>query len=154
MRGRQLLERRKRMLTLRSQGVPLRTIIVDLSKEHELSMEALYIDWGKRGKWASQVARLQDPTFIDQLVTGLKQIIPNAWYEYKTNTNPSVKLGALKLLKETYMDIIKTLQSLGVAVKIPSQAEVILKWAEYDPEDTTHKISATRRAAELSQEQS
>ncbi len=112
------------MLKLRAQGVTLRTIIDDFISKYSVSEQALYQDWRKRVTWASQVVQLDDPALINELIQGLRQIIPNAWYEYKTNPNPSVKLGALKLAKETYMNIIEVLQSIGIVVKLPEKLEV------------------------------
>lgn len=124
MQGRELLERRTKMLTLKSQGVPLKTIINDFVSEYAVSKQALYKDWRTRKKWASDVAQLNDPALLDELIQGLKQIIPNAWYEYKTNPNPSVKLGALKLAKETYLNLIEIGQSTGQIERVPEKAEV------------------------------
>jgi len=115
------------MLTLKSQGVPLKTIIKDFVIDYEVSEQALYQDWRKRNIWARDIGRLRDPALLDELIQGLKQIIPNAWYEYKTNPNPSVKLGALKLAKETYMDLIDILQSMGIVEKMPEKIEAALK---------------------------
>jgi len=119
----QILERRPKMLTLRSQGVPLKTIIKDFVREYGVSKQALYKDWKKRNQWAREIARLEDPALLDELIQGLKQIIPNAWYEYKTNPNPSVKLGALKLAQQTYITLIEILQSMGIVAKEPIRIE-------------------------------
>jgi len=115
------------MLTLKSQGAKLGTIVNDFTEEYKVSKQALYKDWNKREQWASDVCELDEPALLTELVHGLKQVIPNAWYEYKTNPNPSVKLGALKLAKETYLDILEVLQSIGKIEKVPEKAEITAK---------------------------
>lgn len=141
MQGRQLLERRTRMLTLKAQGVPLKTIIQDLSQEQECTPQALYTDWRKRELWATDVAQLDDPILLGELIQGLKQVIPNAWYEYKTNPNPSVKLGALKLVKETYVTLIEVLQSVGRLTKVPEALNIGLKWLDSENNNDTVQTS-------------
>lgn len=128
MRGRQLLERRQEMVKLRSQGVPLRDIITDFTRKYTISEEALYIDWGKRKRWIRDVVRLQDPSLIDEMLEGLKQVLPRAWFVYTTTKNDSIKIASLKLAKETYIDIIELLQSLGIIIKVPDQIEVVAPW--------------------------
>ena len=128
MRGHPLRERRKKMVKLRAQGVPMATIVEDFVGEYHVSPQALYQDWWKRKQWIREVVRLDDPTLIDEMLQGLMQVLPNAWYEYKTNPNPSVKLGSLKLAKDTYKDIIEILQSLGIAIRVPHKLEIIAPW--------------------------
>ena len=129
MQGRELSRRRLRMLTLKSQGAKLGTIINDFTEEYEVSKQALYKDWNKREQWASDVCELDEPALLTELVHGLRQVIPNAWYEYKTNPNPSVKLGALKLAKETYLDILEVLQSVGRIEKVADKVQAEIKAA-------------------------
>lgn len=119
-----LLERRTKMLNLLCKGVPLRTIVIDFSRDYDVSEKAIYMDWRNRQRWAPQIAQLNDPSLIDELVQGLKQILPNAWYEYKTNANPAAKVGALRLAKETYLDLVKVLQSIGRVEKAPEQLRI------------------------------
>jgi hypothetical protein len=116
------------MLALRSQGIPLKAIVKDFVREYGVSPQALYEDWRNRMEWADEVARVGDPTLIDEMVEGLRQVIPNAWYEYKTSPNPSVKLGALKLVKETYLNLIEVVQSLGSTHQKSAVREIRLKW--------------------------
>ena len=142
------------MLTLKSQGVPLRTIIEDFIKEFEISEQALYKDWRQRNKWARDIAQIKDPALLDELIQGLKQIIPNAWYEYKTNPNPSVKLGALKLAQQTYVVLVEILQSMGIVEKIPEEMHITLMEDEYAGTRTTINISPTQGAKPVSSEQS
>lgn len=124
MRGRALLERRKEMIKLRSQGVPLKEIVPDFTRKYQVSSEAIYIDWQKREQWIQQVVRLQDPSLIDEMLEGLKQVIPRAWFLYTTTQNDSIKIAALKLARDTYTEIIGLLQSLGIVVKMPDKLEV------------------------------
>jgi len=130
MRGHQLQERRKEMVERKAQGFTLRaTIDILLEKWGDrVSERALYKDWTERKKWIRDVARLADPTLIDEMLQGLQAVLIHAWHEHETNPNPSVKLGSLKLAKDTYKDIIEILQSLGIAVKVPAKLEIIAPW--------------------------
>jgi len=116
------------MVKLRAQGVPLKDIVGDLSTKYETTSTALYIDWKKRKRWIREVVRLQDPTLIDEMLEGLKQVLPRAWFLYTTTQNDSIKVAALKLAKDVYIEIIELLQSLGIAVKVPDQLEIFAPW--------------------------
>ena len=116
------------MVKLRAQGVPLKDIVGDLSTKYETTSTALYIDWKKRKGWIREVVRLQDPTLIDEMLEGLKQVLPRAWFLYTTTQNDSIKVAALKLAKDVYIEIIELLQSLGIAVKVPDQLEIFAPW--------------------------
>jgi len=128
MRGRKLAMRRQEMVKLRAQGVPLRTIIEDFHSKYGVTETALYIDWSHRKRWIRDVVRLQDPTLIDEMLEGLKQILPRAWFMHTTSANESIRIAALKLVKDTYIDIIELLQSLGIIIKVPDKIEVIAPW--------------------------
>ena len=128
MRGRELLERRQEMVKLRSQGVPLKEIIPDFSSKYNTSPQALYKDWKNRKRWIRQVVRLQDPSLIDEMLEGLKQVIPRAWFMYTTTQNDSIKIAALKLATQTYIEIIELLQSLGIVIKVPERLEITAPW--------------------------
>jgi len=116
------------MVKLRAQGVLLKNIIPDFHKKYGVSETALYIDWSKRKQWIRDVVRLQDPTLIDEMLEGLKQVLPRAWFMHTTSANESIRIAALKLAKDTYIDIIELLQSLGIIIKVPDQIEVIAPW--------------------------
>ena len=122
-----LFERRTKMLRYLAKGVPLRDIIKDFSAEYNVSDKAIYKDHRKMKDWGPQILQLQDDKIIYEMLEGLKQIIPNAWHEYLTGDNTSAKVGALKLAKETYLDLIKVLQSIGRIEKVPEKAEVTAK---------------------------
>lgn len=119
-----LLTRRTEMLDLISKGTPLQDTIAELASKYQVPAKGLYNDWGRRGKWLKQIVRLQDPTLIEQLLRGLQQVIPSAWIQYATGDNSNAKIGALRLIKETYLDLIQTLQSLGIAVKMPEKVNL------------------------------
>lgn len=141
MRGRELRERRSRMVTLKAQGVGISKIVEDFSQEYGLHPQTLWKDWRLRDQWIQDVINLDEPTLLKELLQGLKQVIPNAWYEYKTNPNPSVKLGALRLAKETYLDIIQVLQSLGKLTRMPEVHEIGLKWLDSESNNDTVQTS-------------
>ena len=123
-----LLERRTHMLKLPAQGVKLETIEDDFSREYGVSKKAIYMDWYNRERWTPQIVQLNDPSLINELLVGLKQVISRSRFEatYKDNQQ-SVKLGTLKLVKETYMDIIRVLQSIGKIETVSEKVDVVGK---------------------------
>jgi len=131
------------MITLKAQGTKLSNIINDFNQEYKISKQGLYKDWNNREKWAAEVVQIDDPVLISELVQGLKQIIPNAWYEYTQGDNTSAKIGALKLVKDTYLNIIEILQSLGKVRRMPMEIEVLAPWLnKFTSQETTTNPTA------------
>ena len=123
MGGRNLVERREEMVKLRSQGVPLRQIVLKFKTKYKMTEQQLYRDWDNREKWIHDVVRLKDPSVIDEMVQGLKDIVPKSLQIYESTKNDSIKIASLKLVKETYIDITDLLQGLGVKVDLEGTAE-------------------------------
>lgn len=118
-----LLERRVSMLNSISKGVDLKVVVESLSAKYGVKPKAIYQDWEQRDKWLPQIVQFQDEGFVYKLINGMEQIIPSAWYEYATADNSSARVGALKLAKETYMDLMRMLESLGLIPKEPMRIQ-------------------------------
>jgi hypothetical protein len=124
-----IYHRRTDMLTLKGQGGHISQIIGELSTKYHVSERQLWRDWATRQQWAREISRLKDPTIIDQALLGMQEIIPHAWLSFQRSNNEMVKLGALRLAKETYMDIVTYLKDSGLTVKNEG-IEHILRWDE------------------------
>ena len=143
MRGRLLLQRRGRMVRLKAKGEDLSEIVKQFHSEYRVSIQALYKDWRNRGTWIGDVARLEDPLLVDEMVEGLKQVITDAWFMYSNSKNESVRIAALKLARDTYTDTIEILQSIGRIERMPEIKKFAFKWGWDEPTKSTNQIPTT-----------
>jgi hypothetical protein len=116
-----LLERRTRMLQEHLMGVPLKLIVQNLEEEFGVKAHRLYVDWGRRQKWIPQVVQLDDPTLLHKFLEGAKSVLPKAWFLLQDTENDFVKLGVLKLIKDTNIQVLEILQSVGAIEKKPAE---------------------------------
>lgn len=123
-----LLVRRTKMLNYVSKGVPLQTIVTDLSTEFKRKPETIYKDYERMATWAPQILTLKDDKLAYSLVNNIKQIIPNAWYEYTQADNSSAKIGALRLIMEATLKLAQLLQSLGKMEKVVEAVRFEVVW--------------------------
>jgi hypothetical protein len=121
----QLLERRTKMLQQHLMGIPLKLIVENLEKEFGASAKNLYHDWERRQKWIPQVVQLDDPTLLHGFLEGAKSVLPKAWLLVQDTENDFVKLGALKLIKDTNIQVLEILQSVGAVEKKPEQLNLL-----------------------------
>jgi hypothetical protein len=121
----QLLERRTKMLQQHLMGIPLKLIIENLEKESDVTAKHLYHDWERRRQWIPQVVRLDDPTLLHCFVEGARSVLPKTWLLLQDTDNDFVKLGALKLIKETNIQVLEVLQSVGAVEKKPEQLNLL-----------------------------
>jgi hypothetical protein len=120
-----LLERRTKMLQQHLMGVPLKLIVENLEEEFGAKAHRLYVDWGRRRKWIPQVVQLDDPTLLHMFLEGAKSVLPKTWLLLQETKNPLVKLGALKLIKDTNIQVLEILQSVGIVEKKPEQVNLL-----------------------------
>jgi hypothetical protein len=133
-----LFNRRTEILGLVCKGVTIQALSKDLADKYAVSPRSIQNDWSRRQQWLPQIAKITDPTVLPILVQGLQEIIPNAWYEYKTADNSNARIGALRLAKEAYCDILEILQSVGFIEKKPVQVDqriIVIKgqWWRQEP---------------------
>jgi len=130
------------MLNYTSKGVPLQTIVTDLSREYNRKPATIYKDFEKMGVWAPQILTLKDDRLAYSLVNNIKQVIPNAWHEYLTADNSSAKVGALRLIMDATLKLAMLLQSLGKMEKMVEAVEFHVKWLTDESDSTdTNQIS-------------
>ena len=103
-----LLERRLKMLKLNSMALPLVDVVKTLSDEYDVTKQALYHDWKKRGEWQTEIFDLDD---LKQLCLDIyanhREIYRMASREYLTGDNSSARVGALNLLRKLNLDFLE-----------------------------------------------
>ena len=119
------MDRRTEMLQQHLMGLPLKLIVGNLEGKYNTRAKQLYRDWERRDKWIPQVVRLNDPTLLHQLVEGAREVLPTLNLLVRETENDFVKLGALKAIKDTYLDLLKILQSIGVVEEKPAQVNLL-----------------------------
>jgi hypothetical protein len=101
----ELLKRRSTMLKMTAEAYPLVDVVNQLSGEYDVSPQAIYKDWRKRGTWQTQ---LLDIGSLEQLCKDLyathKEIYRMAMAAYRTATQDTAKIGALRLLRDINLD--------------------------------------------------
>ena len=121
----QLLERRTKMLQQHLMGIPLKLIVENLEREFGATAKNLYHDWERRRQWIPQVVQLDDPTLLHSFLEGARSVLPKAWLLLQDTENDFVKLGALKLIKDTNLEVLEILQSVGAVEKKPQQVNLL-----------------------------
>jgi len=140
----QLLIRRTKMLDYISKGIPLHTIVNDLAVAFERKPATIYKDFENMAHWAPQILTLRDDKLAYSLVNNIKQVIPNAWYEYKQADNSNAKIGALRLIMEATLKLAQLLQSLGKMEKVTEAIRFEVKWLDDESDETNNnQISTT-----------
>jgi hypothetical protein len=101
-----LLERRQKLLKMRSMGVSLAEAVKDLSERYDVSTRTVYYDWRNRKKWIEAVLGIEDPeAFFLDLVANHGEIYRLASLEYLKGDNSAARIGALRLLRDLNRDM-------------------------------------------------
>jgi len=138
-----LLERRTKMLNYTSKGVPLQTIVNDLSRDYNRKPATIYKDYENMALWAPQILTLKDDRLAYSLVNNIKQVIPNAWHEYLTADNSNAKIGALRLIMDATLKLAQLLQSLGKMEKVVEAIEFRVRWLNEQDTADSHPVPST-----------
>lgn len=115
-----LIERRQKMLKLKTAGLSLVKVVKDLSRQYDVSMRAIYLDWQNRKTWLPSLLGMRDPeTFCLDLLSTHKEIHRLAMMEYFRADNSNAKIGALRLLRDLNNDFAEmiVLQDLSSRVE-------------------------------------
>ena len=107
-----MLNRRTEMLSLRAKGTDLKDIINEISIKYKVKEKTLYSDWENRGLWAPQILQLNDKNIFFEVFRGYWEVLREAWLRYYNSSNESVRIASLKLVKDTYRDMLEVLQNL------------------------------------------
>jgi hypothetical protein len=107
-----LLKRRTQFLNAFWKGSPLKETVDQFSDDYDVAPKTLYNDWAKRREWLPHIMQLQDPSVFLELCQGLRETLRSAWLMQITSANESVRIAALKLAKDTYVDFYKIIKDL------------------------------------------
>ena len=118
-----MLDRRTEMLRNHLMRIPLKLSVDTLHEKYGTPEKQLYRDWERRRQWLPQIAQLNDETMLHQCILGAEQILSKAWLLAEETKNGFVKVAALKLIKDTNMEILEALQSVGAVEKRPIQVD-------------------------------
>jgi len=138
-----LLERRTKMLNHLSKQIPIGAIAQDLAREYGVSVDAIYQDHHRLVQWAPHILQLHDDALAYELVNNIKQVIPNAWFEYKQADNSNAKIGALRLVVDTTLKLAQLLQSLGKMEKVVEAIEFRVRWLNEQDTADSHPVPST-----------
>jgi hypothetical protein len=105
-------------------GIPLKLIVENLEQEFKVNSDVLYRDWHRRQKWIPQVVQLDDPTLLHKFLEGAKSVLPKAWLILQKTKNPFAQVQALKLIKDTNLEVLEVLQSVGAVEKKPAEVNL------------------------------
>lgn len=119
----ELLERRTEMWRLHLKGIELPDIVNSISEKFAVDADSLSRDWRRREKWISQIIQLNDPTLLHTCLDGARAILQKAWLLALESDNDFVRLGALRLIKDTNLSLLERLESAGIVQRAPVQIE-------------------------------
>lgn len=111
-----IANRRKELLIESSRG-NLGEAIRDLAIKYSVSEDTLYKDWASRDKWINDIVRIDDPTLAKKYFMGLEEVVQEAKWMIKQADNSNAKVGALRIVKETYGLLLDILVKAGYLQK-------------------------------------
>lgn len=126
--NKEILERRIDMLTLRSQGNKINDIVKDIAQRYNRTESGIWSDWSRRENWVPHILKI-GPSTTYEILQGMREALRSAWFTHRTAQQESVKIAALKLIKEIYITIIDIAQSAGLLRREPLEfkEEVMFK---------------------------
>jgi hypothetical protein len=111
-----IANRRKELLIESSRG-NLGEAIKDLAVKYSISEDTLYKDWALRDQWINEIITIDDPTLAKKYFMGLEEVIQEAKWMIKQADNSNAKVGALRIVKETYGLLLDILVKAGYLAK-------------------------------------
>lgn len=146
-----LMQRRSEVIALKSKGIPLNLITKELAVKYRCTRKMIYEDWEKRSEWLPLVIQLNDPTLKYEVLSGIEQILPQAWHTYHTADSSNAQIGALKLAMDVnlkYLEILKEINSTVSPKNMNEDAENIARLLEqYKPLFESHAAAFPKNSA-------
>lgn len=140
----ELLERRETMLRYMVKGLPLKTVIDKMTEDIESTIDkfkkqnTLRRDWANRNKWIDNIIRINDPSFLNELIAGMDEAMKQCWVEFADADNSNAKVGALRTIILGKTRVALLLMKAGVIKEAPKKIESTMTIAgtpfECDPE--------------------
>ena len=125
----ELLHRRELLLRGMVVDDSLQKVAEDMTKGvpdllmREKQIRNIRKDWTNRGKWMDNVVRLNDPTFLTELIAGMDEAMSKCWVEVAKGKNPAVRVGALRTIISGKTRVGLLLMKAGVISQAPQQIE-------------------------------
>jgi hypothetical protein len=125
-----LLNRRETLLKYMVKGSKLQVVAEEMTKdisypvEREKQIAVIRRDWGNRKHWMVNVVRLQDASFLAELIAGMNEAMKHCWIEgLREKNNASVRVAALRsiIMGESRVGLL--LMKAGIIQVAPQQIE-------------------------------
>jgi hypothetical protein len=163
--NKQLFERRTELVRAHAiLGVPLKTIIAELSKKYEVPEAILYKDWERRERWLQNIIQLNDPSMEKFCFETLLESRARAWQVYSQNIktdaqdgNARVALNALKVVIDSSKAMLTFLMESGRVRKAPLEIKGQLSGMQFEFDPDVKRLlleSADRQRKELESNES
>jgi hypothetical protein len=124
------LNRRETLLKYMVKGSKLQVVAEEMTKdisdpvEREKQIAVIRRDWGNRKHWMVNVVRLQDASFLAELIAGMNEAMKHCWIEgLREKNNASVRVAALRsiIMGESRVGLL--LMKAGIIQVAPQQIE-------------------------------
>ena len=126
----ELLNRRETLLRYMVKGSKLQVVAEEMTKdisdlvEREKQIAVIRRDWGNRKNWMTNVVRLQDTSFLAELIAGMNEAMKRCWIEsLREKNNASVRVAALRSIIMGESRIGLLLMKAGIIQMAPQQIE-------------------------------
>jgi hypothetical protein len=152
----ELLNRRETLLRYMVKGSKLQVVAEEMTKdisdpvEREKQIAVIRRDWGNRKHWMTNVVRLQDASFLAELIAGMNEAMKHCWIEgLREKNNASVRVAALRsiIMGESRVGLL--LMKAGIIQVAPQQIESNVTIAgtpfDVDPEMRKAVLEAAER---------
>lgn len=151
----ELLDRRETLLRHMVKGARLKDVAEEMTKnisdlaEREKRISAICKDWERRDSWIENVVRLNDKSYLAELVGGMNEAMRRCWIEYATGDNSNARVGALRTVIDGKTRIGLLLMKAGTIKQAPRQIESTMTIAgtpfDLDPEMRKAILEAAER---------
>jgi hypothetical protein len=118
-----LIERRLKMVRLRSKGLSLAVVVQDLAAEYGKTPRTLYKDWQNRKNWIKPLLGIEDQEalFLD-LLSNHYELRRMVLVEYlKAPEGSNARVGCLRLLRDINLDF----EEWGIAYDLKSRIKAL-----------------------------
>lgn len=124
-----LLDRRTELLKGMAKGRKITVVAEEMTKglkdlqERERTMSCIFRDWTNRDRWIDQVIRINDKSYLSQLIASMDEAVAKSWVVYEMVKNPHAKLLALRTVIMGKSRTALLLMKAGVIQQAPQQIE-------------------------------
>jgi hypothetical protein len=137
-------------------GSKLQVVAEEMTKdisdlvEREKQIAVIRRDWNNRERWIENVVRLQNSSFLAELIAGMNEAMKHCWIEgLREKNSASVRVAALRSIIMGESRIGLLLMKAGIIQQAPQQIESTVTLAglpfEGDPELKKALLAETER---------